>query len=772
MKFLKGGSDDTETSSQNIMEIRGKSNEFLDITGMTCQSCVVRIEKKIGKLEGVEKITVNLATNIAEIIYAQDKIKLSEIIKNIKNIGYEAELHKENIELNDRLKEAQKKELTRLKIAMIFAIMIIYITVSHMFYLPLPKTIHPEINPVNFSLVQLLLSLPILWISREIYIRGLKAFRALSPSMDSLIAIGTGAAFLYSFFGTYKTFLGDYSYINNLYYEVGDVIIALAMLGKFLENISKRKTSEAINKLGDLRPKKANLLRNDQIIEIFIEELSLNDVVLIKPGEKIPGDGKIISGHSFIDESMITGESIPTEKTRGDRVIGGTQNKNGSLTVSIEAVGKDTTLSRIIKLVEEAQGSKAPIAKLVDIISAYFVPIVIVIAVISSILWYYTGLKGFIEINNTPEIFALNILIAVLVIACPCALGLATPTAIMVGTGKGATEGILIKGGEPLETAYKIDTIVFDKTGTITEGKPKVTDIYSVNLSEDELLYFVGSSESYSEHPLGEAIVNYTKDKKISLSIPTKFVTYTGKGIETEIDQNNILIGNEKLMIDKNISNLQKSLIEELSSQGKTPLLIAINNIFSGIVAVADTIKIDSKEAVLRLEKMGIDVIMLTGDNQRTAKAIGEEAGIRNVIAEVMPEEKSNVIKALQENGKVVAMVGDGINDAPSLARANVGIAIGNGTDIAIESADIVLMKNSILDVPRAITLSRKTINNIKQNLFWAFIYNIIGIPVAAGALYLVGGPLMNPMIAGAAMAMSSVSVVSNVLRLRKISLD
>ena len=749
-----------------------KQSDFLDIGGMTCQSCVVRIEKKVGKLEGVEQVTVNLATNIAEVTYAKDKIKLSEIIKNIEKIGYEAQIHKENAVIDDKAEKIEKEELLKLKVAMGFAIPILYIAVSHMFSLPLPSIINPETEPVAFSLLQLLLSLPIMWVSRYIYIRGFKALKALSPSMDTLIAIGTGAAFLYSFFGTYRTLLGDYSYIDNLYYEAGDVIIALIMLGKFLEGRSKRKTSEAIKKLGDLRPKKANLIRNGEIIEIFIEELSLNDTVLVKPGEKIPGDGKIISGHSSIDESMITGESIPVEKTQGDKVIGGTQNKNGSLTVAIEAIGKDSTLSKIIKLVEEAQGSKAPIAKLVDIISAYFVPMVIAVAVVSSALWYYAGLKGLVTLNNTPEIFALSIFIAVLVIACPCALGLATPTAIMVGTGKGATEGILIKGGEPLETAYKINTIVFDKTGTITEGKPRVTDIHCVDINENDLLYFVASSESHSEHPLGEAIVNYAKDKNIELSPPTQFKSYTGMGIETEIDGKNILIGNEKFMVEKNISDLPKDLMGKLSSQGKTPLLVAINNIFSGIIAVADTIKPDSKEAVKRLQNMGIEVIMLTGDNKKTAEAIGKEAGITNVIAEVMPEEKSNVIKQLQESKKIVAMVGDGINDAPSLARANVGIAIGNGTDIAIESADIVLMKSSILDVPRAITLSRKTIQNIKENLFWAFVYNVVGIPVAAGALYIFGRPLLNPMIAGGAMAMSSVSVVTNVLRLRNIKLD
>ena len=544
------------------------------------------------------------------------------------------------------------------------------------------------------------------------------------------------------------------------------------MLGKFLEGRSKRKTSEAIKKLGNLRAKKANLIRNDELIEVDIDEISVSDLILVKPGEIIPSDGVIISGTSLVDESMLTGESIPVEKTINSKVIGGSINKNGSFTFRTEAIGKDTTLSKIIKLVEEAQGSKAPIAKLADKISAYFVPTVIGIATISSLLWYFAGINNLIELNNTPSIFALSIFIAVLVIACPCSLGLATPTAIMVGTGKGASEGILIKGGEPLETAYKVDTVVFDKTGTITEGKPKVTDIFNFGIDEDTLLSLVASSESHSEHPLGEAIVNFAKEKNITLISPSYFKSYTGMGIETVINEYSLFIGNEKFLIEKNIKNIPYDIINTLSTEGKTPLLVSINDNFSGIIAVADVIKSDSKEAVNKLTSMGINVIMLTGDNKKTALAIGHEAGINEIIAEVLPHEKSNVIKDLQAKGKIVAMVGDGINDAPSLALANVGIAIGNGTDIAIESADIVLMKNSILDVPKAINLSRKTIANIKQNLFWAFAYNIIGIPVAAGILYLFGGPLLNPMIAGAAMAMSSVSVVTNALRLKNIKID
>ena len=749
------------------------SSDFLDISGMTCQVCVNRIEKKIGKLDGIDNIAVNLTTNIAEVKYNKEKIKLSEIKSKISDLGYGAETHKEELKTNDdKNLKIEKKELINLKIAIGFAIPILYITMGHMLNFPLPEFLHPNMHPITFSLTQFLLSIPIVFVGKGFFSRGIKALKSLSPNMDSLIAIGTGAALTYSILGTFFILQGDNSYVMHLYYESADVIIALVMLGKFLEGRSKRKTSEAIKKLGNLRAKKANLIRNDELIEVDIDEISVSDLILVKPGEIIPSDGVIISGTSLVDESMLTGESIPVEKTINSKVIGGSINKNGSFTFRTEAIGKDTTLSKIIKLVEEAQGSKAPIAKLADKISAYFVPTVIGIATISSLLWYFAGINNLIELNNTPSIFALSIFIAVLVIACPCSLGLATPTAIMVGTGKGASEGILIKGGEPLETAYKVDTVVFDKTGTITEGKPKVTDIFNFGIDENTLLSLVASSESHSEHPLGEAIVNFAKEKNVTLISPSHFKSYTGMGIETVINDYSLFIGNEKFLIEKNIKNIPYDIINTLSTEGKTPLLVSINDNFSGIIAVADVIKSDSKEAVNKLTSMGINVIMLTGDNKKTALAIGHEAGINEIIAEVLPHEKSNVIKNLQAKGKIVAMVGDGINDAPSLALANVGIAIGNGTDIAIESADIVLMKNSILDVPKAINLSRKTIANIKQNLFWAFAYNIIGIPVAAGILYLFGGPLLNPMIAGAAMAMSSVSVVTNALRLKNIKID
>lgn len=764
-KIIEDLGYEVENKSEN-------SKDFLDIEGITCQACVIRIEKKVGKLEGIEKISVNSTTNIAEVEYSKDKIKLSEIKKAIVDLGYGAENHVEQTNSVDKDKKLEISEFSKLKTALLAVVPILYITMGHMIGFPLPKFLHPNMHPLAFSVTQLLLSIPIIWTGKRFYSIGFKALKNLSPNMDSLIAIGTGAAFFYSLFGTYKIFVGEVSYVLHLYYESADVIIALILVGKFLEGKSKRKTSEAIKKLGNLRAKKANLMRNNEIVEVDIDEISVGDIILVKPGEIIPSDGTIITGHTLIDESMLTGESIPVEKTVDSKVIGGSINKNGSFTFKTDAIGKDTTLSKIIRLVEEAQGSKAPIAKLADTISGYFVPTVIAIATISSMIWYLAGIKGWVTLNNTPAIFSLSIFIAVLVIACPCSLGLATPTAIMVGTGRGAELGILIKGGEPLENAYKIDTVVFDKTGTITEGKPRLTDIYTQDFDETELLTLVASSESHSEHPLGEAIINFAKEKNIKFVNPTNFKSYTGMGIETLIEDNTVLIGNVKFMDSMNIKDINKDKIHEFSSDGKTPLIIAVNKRFAGIIAVADIIKENSVEAIKRLKNMNIDVIMLTGDNHITAQAIARQAGITHVISEVLPHEKSDKIKELQMQNKFVAMVGDGINDAPSLARAQVGIAIGNGTDIAIESADIVLMRSNILDVPRAIELSRLTIRNIKQNLFWAFAYNIVGIPVAAGVLYLFDGPLLNPMIAGAAMALSSVSVVTNALRLRNIKLD
>ena len=603
----------------------------------------------------------------------------------------------------------------------------------------------------------------------KFYINGFKSLFHGSPNMDTLVAIGTSSAFIYSLYTTINLIRNagvsmemHMSHHHQLYFESAGIIIALILLGKFLESRSKGKTSEAIKKLMGLQPKTAIIMVDDKEVEVSIDEVLVGDIVVVKPGEKIPVDGKIVFGHTSIDESMLTGESMPVEKTVGDSVTGASINKNGLIRFEATKVGKDTALAQIIKLVEDAQGTKAPIAKLADTVAGYFVPAVITIAVISALLWAIIGKE-----NTT---FVLTIFISVLVIACPCALGLATPTAIMVGTGKGAENGILIKSSVALELAHKVDTVIFDKTGTITEGKPKVTEIITYgNYEEDYILKLAASAEKGSEHPLGEAIVRYANEKNIDLINVEKFNSVTGKGINAVIDNKKINLGNVKMMEDLNISlDIVENKYDELAKQGKTPMFISIENELAGIIAVADVVKESSKRAVELLHNLGIKVAMVTGDNKNTAQAIASQVGIDIVLAEVLPEDKSNEVKKLQAEGNFVAMVGDGINDAPALAAADIGIAIGSGTDVAIESADIVLMKNDLMDVPTAIKLSKDTIRNIKQNLFWAFGYNTIGIPVAAGVLYIFGGPLLNPMIAAAAMSLSSVSVVSNALRLRK----
>ena len=578
--------------------------------------------------------------------------------------------------------------------------------------------------------------------------------------MDSLIAIGSGAAYVYGLFAIYHIYIGDHSYAMQLYFESAGTILTLISLGKYLETLTKGKTSDAIKKLMGLAPKTATLLVDGKEKIVSIDDVQVGDLILVKPGEKLPVDGKVVEGYTSIDESMLTGESIPAEKKVGDTVFGASINKNGRIIYEATKVGKDTVISQIVKLVEDAQGSKAPIAKLADTISGYFVPIVISLAVISSLAWYFSG---------ESKTFALTIFISVLVIACPCALGLATPTAIMVGTGKGAENGILIKSGEALESTQNLNTVVFDKTGTITEGKPKVTDIICENISKDELLLLAASAEKGSEHPLGEAIVRDAEEKNLELKNVLDFEAIPGKGIQCSIEDKRILLGNYKLMKDKNI-NLKNLLAtsEELASKGKTPMFIAIDEKIAGIIAVADTVKETSKKAIETLQKMGLEVVMLTGDNLKTAKAIAKEVGVNRVIAEVLPQEKAEKIKSLQDEGKKVAMVGDGINDAPALAISDIGMAIGSGTDIAMESADIVLMKGDILHVVGAIQLSRQTMKNIKENLFWAFGYNTLGIPVAMGVLHIFGGPLLNPMIGAFAMSFSSVSVLLNALRLKK----
>lgn len=762
-------------SGYNLLEDIIYNKVDFKIGGMTCASCAKAIERYVNKLDGIENINVNVATEKATISYDPSKLKLTQIRNTIEKAGYKVLEKGESKESNvdeDKLRKEKEMKILFVKflVAVGFSLPLLYIAMGPMISKPLgpwtvPSIIDPMLNPLNYSLIQLLLVIPVMIAGNKFYTNGFKALINKSPNMDSLVAIGTLSAFIYSLYTTFKIAKTDIIAVHGhhqLYYESAGIIIALILLGKYLESRSKSKTNEAIKKLMGLQPKTAIVLVDKSEIEIPIEEVEVGDVIIVKPGSKIPVDGIVIEGHTSVDESMLTGESIPVEKNVGDKVTGASINKNGSIKFRADKVGSDTALAQIIKLVEDAQGKKAPIAKLADTVSGYFVPTVILISIVSALLWMVVG-------NKDLE-FVLTIFISVLVIACPCALGLATPTAIMVGTGKGAENGILIKGGEALELAHKIDTVIFDKTGTITEGKPQVTDIVVTdNVSKDYLLQISASAEKGSEHPLGEAIVRFGEEKCIEFMKVEKFNAIPGHGIEVIIDNKNVLLGNKKLMYDRNI-NLGdlNNKGNELAIQGKTPMYIAIENNLSGIIAVADVVKESSKKAIEKLHSMGIKVAMVTGDNKKTADAIAKEVGIDIVLAEVLPKDKSNEVKKLQEEGKFVAMVGDGINDAPALAKANIGIAIGSGTDVAIESADIVLMRSDLMDVPTAIKLSKETIKNIKQNLFWAFAYNIIGIPIAAGVLHIFGGPLLNPMFAAAAMSLSSVSVISNALRLKR----
>lgn len=735
-------------------------SKTLKIQGMTCAACAKAVERVSKKLPSVSEANVNFATEKLNISFDETKVKISDIQEAICKAGYKV-LEEEAIVDND--KERKEKEITtlwkRFIISIIFTVPLLLVSMGHMLGYMLPNIIDPMENPENFAILQLVLASAVILTGLRFFKVGFPALIRRSPNMDSLISLGTTAAYLYGIFAVYEIFKGNKEYAYNLYFESAGVILTLITLGKYLEAVSKGKTSESIKKLMGLTPKTATIERDGKEIIISIDEVETGDTIVVKPGEKLPVDGEVTYGMTSVDESMLTGESIPVEKTKGDKVIGASINKSGYIKYKATRVGEDTALAQIIKLVEDAQGSKAPIAKLADVISGYFVPVVMGIAVITSLTWYISG---------KPAVFALTIFISILVIACPCALGLATPTAIMVGTGKGAEYGVLIKSGVALETAYKIKTIVFDKTGTITEGKPKVTDIITTGIiDENELLQLAATAEKGSEHPLGEAIIKEAEEKEVEFKKLEHFRAIAGHGIEVSIEGKNMLLGNKKLMVENNI-NLQgvEETSNRLASEGKTPMYITMQGKLAGIVAVADTVKENSKKAIEKLHNMGIQVVMITGDNKRTAEAIAKQVGIDVVLAEVLPEHKANEVKKLQKQGKV-AMVGDGINDAPALAQADVGIAIGSGTDVAIESADIVLMRSELMDVPTAIQLSKKTINNIKQNLFWAFGYNILGIPVAMGILYLFGGPLLNPIIAATAMSFSSVSVLLNALRLR-----
>ena len=730
------------------------------VEGMSCSACANRVERITKKIDGVESANVNFATEKLTVRVDAEKVRYSDIKLAVDKAGFKLIKEEDQIKEVSKKKDESKILLNRFIFSLIFTVPLLIISMGHMVGMPLPSIIDPMKNPLNFALIQLVLTIPVMVAGYKFYKIGYKNLFKLSPNMDSLIAIGTSAAVAYGLFAIYKILNGETHYAMHLYFESAVVILTLITLGKYLEAVSKGKTSEAIKKLMGLAPKTATIIKNGKEVSIPIEEVIVGDIILVKPGEKLPVDGEIIEGSTSIDESMLTGESIPVEKNIGSTVIGASINKAGFIKYKATKVGKDTALAQIVKLVEEAQGTKAPIAKMADIIAAYFVPTVMALAIIAAVGWLIAG---------ESTVFALTIFISVLVIACPCALGLATPTAIMVGTGKGAENGVLIKGGEALETTYKIDTIVFDKTGTITEGKPKVTDIICNGIKEEEVLVLAASAEKGSEHPLGEAIVREAEDRSLEFKSLEHFKAVPGHGIEVTIEGKDILLGNKKLMIENNI-NIESLHVESdrLATEGKTPMYIAINNKLSGIIAVADTVKENSKAAIEELKKMNVNVAMITGDNKKTAEAIAKSVGIDIVLAEVLPEDKANEVKKLQGQNRNVAMVGDGINDAPALVQADVGIAIGSGTDVAIESADIVLMKSDLKDVVTAIRLSKATIKNIKENLFWAFGYNVLGIPVAMGVLHIFGGPLLNPMIAAAAMSFSSVSVLLNALRLKK----
>ncbi|WP_143318129.1 heavy metal translocating P-type ATPase [Clostridium sp. HBUAS56017] len=734
-------------------------NKTFLVEGMTCSACSNRVERVVKKLEGIENASVNFATEKLTLTMNNEVIDDEKIKEVVEKAGYKL-VEESKVKEKDKSDTEWSRLFRRFIISIIFTIPLLVISMGHMLGMHLPTIIDPEMKPLNFALVQLVLALIVMFIGFKFYKVGIKNIFQLSPNMDSLIAIGTLSAFLYGVFAIVKITEGEVHYVMNLYFESAAVILTLITLGKYLEAVSKGKTSEAIKALMGLAPKVATVERNGRELQVKAENVNVGDIVIVKPGEKLPVDGEIVEGNTSIDESMLTGESIPVEKEIGSSVIGGSLNKTGFIKYKATKVGKDTALAQIVKLVEDAQGSKAPIAKLADVISSYFVPIVIGLAVISSLAW---------KISGENNVFALTIFISVLVIACPCALGLATPTAIMVGTGKGAENGVLIKGGEALETTYKLNTVVFDKTGTITEGKPMVTDIIVDEISEEEIIILAASAEKGSEHPLGEAIVKGAEEKGLKLKEIEKFNALPGHGIEVKIENKNILLGNKKLMLDKNIIiDKFNAKSDKFAEEGKTPMYIAIDGELKGIIAVADIVKENSKKAIENLKNLGIKVAMITGDNKKTAEAIARQVGIDLVLAEVLPEDKANEVAKLQEQGYKVAMVGDGINDAPALAKADIGIAIGSGTDVAIESADIVLMKSDLTDVATAIKLSKATIKNIKENLGWAFGYNVLGIPVAMGVLHIFGGPLLNPMIAAGAMSLSSVSVLLNALRLRK----
>jgi len=742
----------------------------LKINGMHCAACSARIEKVVGNLPGIETCSVNLATEQAQIHYEPSQTGLAAIQDAIGNLGFSAE---EKSEENEDTAEDGEERLrvmrSRLMPSFILALLIMVISMGHMVGLTLPDQIDPATSPLGFGLIQFILLLPVLWMGRNFYLTGIPALLQRVPNMDSLIALGTGAAFIYSTWNLVEIGLGIDAEARayDLYFESAAMLIALVSLGKYFEAKSKAKTTDAIRQLMQLAPEEATLLQDGEQLQIPVADIVAGNHILIRPGERVPVDGVIIDGSSSVDESMLTGESLPLAKKEGDNLFGGTLNKNGALILRAEKVGEETMLARIVQLVRDAQGSKAPIANLADRISLYFVPVVMTIALVAGVSWYFLGDAGFS--------YSLRIFIAVLVIACPCAMGLATPTSIMVGTGRGAQLGVLVKNGEVLEQAGKVSCVVFDKTGTLTRGTPALTDIITLDDFEEELLLrLLAGAELRSEHPLAESLISAARERKYDIPEPLSFTAIQGQGVEAELEIEGIsyhlFIGNRELAVDKDPLGLSGDIRERSDAwaeDGKTVLYVVVNAKIAGILAVADPLKAEAAEIVRELESMGLRVVMLTGDNEATASAIAKQAGISRVIAGVLPDRKESEVAGLQENGDVVAMVGDGINDAPALARADVGIGMGTGIDVAIESADIVLIKGDLAGVTTAIRLSRATMQNIKQNLFWAFGYNVVGIPVAAGLLAVFSGPTLNPMVAGAAMAFSSVSVVTNALRLR-----
>lgn len=739
------------------------------LSGMTCAACAMTVEMAVKDLETVEDVSVNLATERLSLV-PKAGFDSQQVLDAVAEAGYQAEEKGKNKPSDVNEEAVARAQILRRKkqellILLFTALPLLYISMGSMIGLPLPSFLDHMAHPLVFVLSQLLLTLPAVWIGRGFYQRGFRNLIKRHPNMDSLIAVGTSAAFLYSLYSVSQVFLGHHPFVHQLYFESVAVIIALVLLGKYLESLAKGRTSQAIQSLLELVPSQATVIRYGEAVIIDTEDIRVGDIIRIKPGERMPVDGLVTEGQTFVDESMMTGESVPIEKKVGDTITSATINQNGSIDYQATRVGSDTTLAQIVRLVEEAQGSKAPIAALADKISLYFVPIVLSLATLSALGWYFLAGESLS--------FSLSIFIAVLVIACPCALGLATPTAIMVGTGKGAEYGILIKSGQALEAAYQLDTIVLDKTGTITVGKPSLTDLLPLSaFNRSDLLRLIASAEQHSEHPLAQAILEAAKEEGLDLLPVSHFEAMVGRGLSAQVEDRQLLVGNESLMKEKHIdsSAFQEQLLE-LSQEGKTAMFVAIDGQLVGILAVADEMKSSSLSAVQELQSMGLEVIMLTGDREETATAIAQKAGIQKVIAGVLPDGKAAAIKKLQEAGKKLAMVGDGINDAPALVQADVGIAIGSGADVAIESADVVLMHSDLQDVVKAIKLSQATIRNIKENLFWAFAYNTLGIPIAMGLLHLFGGPLLNPMLAGLAMSLSSVSVVANALRLGRFKL-